>query len=123
MNMVSEFILIFFSVLQYNQTYSCIKFFKKKIFPNNITINKFGFDYCSFLKLRNLKEDFFPKHDIYWCTVTAKIIKPGAVFTKGLSQVLGLTFVYKYSQSKSKTWLRPLGEYGLWARIHKDSYS
>ena len=26
---------------------------------------------------------------------------------KGLSQVLGLTFVYKYSQLKPKTWLRP----------------
>ena len=32
---------------------------------------------------------------------------PGAVFTKGLSQVLGLTFVQKYSQLKPKTWLRP----------------
>ena len=32
---------------------------------------------------------------------------PGAVFMKGLSQVLGLTFVQKYSQLKPETWLRP----------------
>ena len=32
---------------------------------------------------------------------------PGAVFTKGLSQVLGLTFVQKYSHLKPETWLRP----------------
>ena len=31
----------------------------------------------------------------------------GAVFTKGLSQVLGLVFVQKYSQLKPETWLRP----------------
>ena len=36
-----------------------------------------------------------------------RYIKPGAVFTKGLSQVLGLTFVQKYSQLKPETWLRP----------------
>ena len=34
-------------------------------------------------------------------------ITPGAVFTKGLSQVLGLTSVQKYSQLKPETWLRP----------------
>ena len=33
--------------------------------------------------------------------------RPGAVFTKGLSQVLGLTFVQKYSQLKPEAWLRP----------------
>ena len=32
---------------------------------------------------------------------------PGVGFTKGLSQVLGLTFVQKYSQLKPETWLRP----------------
>ena len=32
----------------------------------------------------------------------------GAVFTKGLSQVLGLTFVQKYSKLKPETWLRSL---------------
>ena len=32
---------------------------------------------------------------------------PGGVFAKGLSQVLGLTFVQKYSQLKPETWLRP----------------
>ena len=30
-----------------------------------------------------------------------------AVFTKGLSRVLGLTFVQKYSQLEPETWLRP----------------
>ena len=35
------------------------------------------------------------------------IVLPGAVFTKGLSQVLGLTFVQKYNQLKPETWLRP----------------
>ena len=33
--------------------------------------------------------------------------RPGAVFTKGLNQVLGLTFVQKYSQLTPETWLRP----------------
>ena len=31
----------------------------------------------------------------------------GAVFTKGLIQVLGLAFVQKYNQIKPETWLRP----------------
>ena len=31
----------------------------------------------------------------------------GAVFTKGLSQVLGLTWLYFYTKVKPKTWLRP----------------
>ena len=39
-------------------------------------------------------------------TVTFKI-SSGAVFKKGLSQVLGLTFVQKYNQLKPETWLRP----------------
>ena len=30
-----------------------------------------------------------------------------AIFMKGLSQVIGLTFVYKYSQLKPKTWIKP----------------
>ena len=33
--------------------------------------------------------------------------RSGAVFTKGLSQVLDLNFVQKYSQLKPGTWLRP----------------
>ena len=32
---------------------------------------------------------------------------PGAVFTKGLSQVLGLSWLYFYTKVKPKTWLRP----------------
>ena len=32
---------------------------------------------------------------------------PGAVFTKGLSQVLGLSWLYFYTKLKPKTWLRP----------------
>ena len=35
------------------------------------------------------------------------ILTPGAVFMEGLTKVLGLAFVYKYSQLKPKTWLRP----------------
>ena len=31
----------------------------------------------------------------------------GAVFTKGLSQVLGLSWLYFYTKVKPKTWLRP----------------
>ena len=33
--------------------------------------------------------------------------KPGAVFTKDLSQVLGLSWLYFYTKVKPKTWLRP----------------
>ena len=33
--------------------------------------------------------------------------KPGAVFTKGLSQVFGLSWLYFYTKVKLKTWLRP----------------
>ena len=36
-----------------------------------------------------------------------KIRIPGAVFTKGLSQVLGLSWLYFYTKVKPKTWLRP----------------
>ena len=32
---------------------------------------------------------------------------PGVVFTKGLSQVLGLSWLYFYTKVKPKTWLRP----------------
>ena len=32
---------------------------------------------------------------------------PGAVFTKGLSQVLGLSWLYFYTKVKPTTWLRP----------------
>ena len=32
---------------------------------------------------------------------------PGAVFTKGLSKVLGLSWLYFYTKVKPKTWLRP----------------
>ena len=32
---------------------------------------------------------------------------PGAVFMKGLSQVLGLSWLYFYAKVKPKTWLRP----------------
>ena len=35
------------------------------------------------------------------------IQKLGAVFTKGLSQVLGLSWLYFYTKVKPKTWLRP----------------
>ena len=31
----------------------------------------------------------------------------GAVFTKGLSKVLGLSWLYFYTKVKPKTWLRP----------------
>ena len=31
----------------------------------------------------------------------------GAIFTKGLSQVLGLSWLYFYTKVKPKTWLRP----------------
>ena len=31
----------------------------------------------------------------------------GAVFTKGLSQVLGLSWLYFYTKLKPKTWRRP----------------
>ena len=34
-------------------------------------------------------------------------VKPGVVFTKGLSQVLGLSWLYFYTKVKPKTWLRP----------------
>ena len=34
-------------------------------------------------------------------------LRPGAVFTKGLSQVLGLSWLYFYTKVKPKTWLRP----------------
>ena len=34
--------------------------------------------------------------------------KSWTILTKGLSQVLGLTFVYKYSQLKPEIWVRPL---------------
>ena len=33
--------------------------------------------------------------------------RAGAVFTKGLSQVLGLSWLYFYTKLKPKTWLRP----------------
>ena len=32
---------------------------------------------------------------------------PRAVFTKGLRQVLGLSWLYFYTKLKPKTWLRP----------------
>ena len=32
---------------------------------------------------------------------------PGAVFMEGLSQVLGLIWLYSYTKVKPKTWLRP----------------
>ena len=34
-------------------------------------------------------------------------LSTGAVFTKGLNQVLGLTWLYFYTKVKPKTWLRP----------------
>ena len=34
-------------------------------------------------------------------------INPGAVFTKGLSQVFGLSWLYFYTKVKPKTWLKP----------------
>ena len=34
-------------------------------------------------------------------------MKSGVVFTKGLSQVLGLSWLYFYTKLKPKTWLRP----------------
>ena len=34
-------------------------------------------------------------------------MSPGAVFMKGLSQVLGLSWLYFYTKVKLKTWLRP----------------
>ena len=39
--------------------------------------------------------------------MTLVALKPGAVFTKGLSQVLGLSWLYFYTKVKPKTWLRP----------------
>ena len=45
----------------------------------------------------------------------------GAVFTKGLSQVLGLTFVQKYSQIKPETWLRPFVNTTPGLQINKSS--
>ena len=35
------------------------------------------------------------------------MVNPGAVFKKGLSQVLGLSWLYFYTKVKPKTWLRP----------------
>ena len=38
---------------------------------------------------------------------TKNISISGAVFMKGLSQVLGLSWLYFYTKVKPKTWLRP----------------
>ena len=50
-----------------------------------------------------------PRHCIHQCINKQLAMgqKLEAVFTKGLSQVLGLAFVQKYSQLKPETWLRP----------------
>ena len=40
-------------------------------------------------------------------TVFLKVVISGVVFTKGLSQVLGLSWLYFYTKVKPKTWLRP----------------
>ena len=45
-------------------------------------------------------------------------MKTGTVFMKGLSQVLGLSFVQKYSQLKPQTWLRPFVNMAL---VHTSS--
>ena len=43
---------------------------------------------------------------VYACLVSLSLI-PGAVFTKGLTQVLGLIWLYFHTKVKPKTWLRP----------------
>ena len=39
--------------------------------------------------------------------ISSSFQTPGAVFTKGLSQVLGLRWLYFCTKVKPKTWLRP----------------
>ena len=42
-----------------------------------------------------------------FCPGISSVWRPGTVFTKGLSQVLGLSWLYFYTKVKPKTWLRP----------------
>ena len=55
------------------------------------------------LKITFIEEEEFRKN---WSGFS-KPCEPGAVFTKGLSQVLGLSWLYFYTKVKPKTWLRP----------------
>ena len=49
-----------------------------------------------------------------WHALKSSLPKSGAVFMKGLSQVLDLSWLYFYTKVKPKTWLRPFREYGPW---------
>ena len=63
----------------------------------------------SVAKVRGWELNFFKKHEKFGSISSLKqdIVHPGAVFTKGLSQVLGLGWLYFYTKVKPKTWLRP----------------